>query len=87
MALNKGLAFEHAVMYAAMSRIQVRDAAQEQALAEAASKWSEIPQEIKDKATEIVLDLAPRLNAERQKFFKSFKKMSGGDETKNRYSF
>lgn len=82
MALNKGLAFEHAVMYAAMSRIQVRDAAQEQALAEAASKWSEIPQEIKDKATEIVLDLAPRLNVERQKFFKSFKKMSGGDEPK-----
>lgn len=82
MALNKGLAFEHAVMYAAMSRINSRDRDQQQAFEEASARWSEIPQEIKDKATEIVLDLAPTLKKEQQKFFKSFKKMSGGDEPK-----
>lgn len=81
-ALNNGLAFEFAVMYAATSRIEIRDKDQEEAFQEAATKWPQIPQEIKDKATEIVLDLAPKLKAQRQTFFKSFKKMSGGDEPK-----
>ena len=80
--LNNGLAFEFAVMYAATSRIEVRDAEQEEAFKEAAAKWPQIPQEIKDKATEIVLSLAPRLKAQKQEFYKSFKKMSGGDEPK-----
>jgi hypothetical protein len=81
-ALNNGLAFEFAVMYAATSRIEIRDKDQEEAFQEAAAKWPLIPQEIKDKATEIVLGLAPKLKAQRQTFFKSFKKMSGGDEPK-----
>ena len=77
---NKGLAFEHAVMYAATSRIQIRDREQEKAFQEAAAKWPEIDKEIQDTATKIVTELAPTTGA--QKFYKSFKKMSGGTEPK-----
>lgn len=76
---NKGLQFEHAVMYAATSRInEPRTREQEKFFSEAAKKWSDIPQEIKDKATELVTDLAPRGEADKQKYYGSFKKMSGG---------
>ena len=77
---NKGLAFEHAVMYAATSRIQVRNREQEKAFKEAAGKWPQIDKEIQDTATKIVTDLAPTTGA--QTFYKSFKKMSGGTEPK-----
>ena len=79
---NKGLAFEHAVMYAATSRINVRDREQEKAFQEAAAKWPEIEKTIQDTATKIVLDLAPRSATDKQKFYGSFKKMSGGTEPK-----
>ena len=79
---NKGLAFEHAVMYAATSRINVRDREQEKAFQEAAAKWPDIEKTIQDTATKIVLDLAPRSATDKQKFYGSFKKMSGGTEPK-----
>ena len=71
---NKGLAFEHAVMYAATSRINVRDREQEKAFQEAAAKWPDIEKTIQDTATKIVLDLAPRSATDKQKFYGSFKK-------------
>ena len=76
---NKGLQFEHAVMYAATSRInEPRTREQEKFFTEAAKKWNDIPQDIKDKATELVTDMAPRGVADKQKYYGSFKKMSGG---------
>ena len=77
---NKGLQFEHAVMYVAMSRILQRNAEQESNFADAANRWSLIPSDIKEKAEEIVLDLAPNGESNRQDYFRSFKKMSGGGE-------
>ena len=80
---NKGLAFEHAVMYAATSRInEPRTREQEKAFKEAAAKWPDIDKVIQDTATKIVQDLAPRSVADKQKFYGSFKKMSGGTEPK-----
>ena len=76
---NKGLQFEHAVMYAATSRITgERTREQEKFFTEAAKKWNDIPDEIKNKATELVTGLAPRGEADKQKYYGSFKKMSGG---------
>lgn len=77
---NKGLQFEHAVMYAATSRIVQRSGDEENNFVDAASRWQGIPQDIKDKAEEIVLKMAPNGDLARQKYFKSFKKMSGGGE-------
>ena len=79
---NKGLAFEHAVMYAATSRINTRDREQQKAFQEAAAKWPDIDKDIQDTATKIVLELAPRSATDKQRFYKSFKKMSGGTEPK-----
>jgi HJR/Mrr/RecB family endonuclease len=76
---NKGLQFEHAVMYAATSRITgERTREQEKFFTEAAKKWNDIPDDIKNKATELVTDMAPRGVADKQKYYGSFKKMSGG---------
>lgn len=72
---NKGLQFEHAVMYAATSRInEPRTREQEKFFTEAAKKWNDIPQDIKDKATELVTDMAPRGVVDKQKYYGSFKK-------------
>lgn len=76
---NKGLQFEHAVMYAATSRInEPRSREQEKFFTEAAKKWNDIPDEIKNKATELVTGLAPRGVVDKQRYYGSFKKMSGG---------
>ena len=76
---NKGLQFEHAVMYAATSRITgERTRQQEKFFKEASKKWNDIPDEIKNKATELVTGLAPRSTEDKQKYYGSFKKMSGG---------
>lgn len=77
--VNKGLAFEHAVMYAATSRIkEPRTREQEKFFVEAAKKWDDIPQDIQDTATKLVVGMAPRLEIDQQKYYGSFKKMSGG---------
>lgn len=77
---NKGLQFEHAVMYVATSRIIGRTKEQEEDFNSASQQWSSIPQNIKDTAEKIVLDMAPTTEPQRQNYFKSFKKMSGGGE-------
>lgn len=59
---NKGLQFEHAVMYAATSRIkEPRTREQERFFVEAAKKWDDIPKDIQDTATKLVVGMAPRL--------------------------
>lgn len=78
---NQGLQFEHAVMYVATSRILgQRTPEQEKEFISASSQWTTIPQNIKDTAEKIVLDMAPSTESQRQNYFKSFKKMSGGGE-------
>lgn len=77
---NKGLQFEHAVMYVATSRIANRDRQQERDFKDAAGRWDGIPNDIKGKAEEIVLDMAPSGTQNQQDYFKSFQKMSGGGE-------
>jgi hypothetical protein len=79
---NKGLQFEHAVMYVAKSRIVARDTDDEKDFNDAASQWSSIPQDIKKTAEKIVLDFAPSGEDAKQKYFSSFRKMSGGEEPK-----
>ena len=56
---NQGLQFEHAVMYVATSRILERDREQEAEFNSAAKQWDSIPQNIKNTAEKIVLDMAP----------------------------
>lgn len=77
---NKGLQFEHAVMYVATSRIIDRNSEQESEFNSAVKQWGGIPQNIKDTAERIVLGMAPPTEPQRQNYFKSFKKMSGGGE-------
>ncbi len=78
---NKGLDFEHAVMYAATSRVnEPRSRENQEYFDEAAKKWPSIEKSIQDKATDLVLDMAPV--RDKQSYFKSFKKMSGGTEPK-----
>jgi len=78
---NKGLDFEHAVMYAATSRInEPRSRESQQAFEEASKKWPSIEKTIQDKATELVLNMAPARDP--QSYYESFKKMSGGTEPK-----
>ena len=77
---NKGLQFEHAVMYVATSRIISREGSNQSDFEDAAKRWDSIPNDIKITAEKIVMDMAP-INADsRQNYFKSFKKMSGGGE-------
>ena len=67
-------------MYVATSRIIQRDRQQEAEFKSAATQWTSIPQDIKNTAEKIVLDLAPNTEHQRENYFKSFKKMSGGGE-------
>lgn len=78
---NQGLQFEHAVMYVATSRIiGDRTSEQEEEFKSASSHWDKIPKNIKDTAEKIVLEMAPSGDSQRQDYFRSFKKMSGGGE-------
>jgi hypothetical protein len=77
---NKGLQFEHAVMYAATSQIINRDSYHEKMFEESVKKISTIPKDIMETAKEIVMSMAPKNIDEQQIYFKSFKKMSGGGE-------
>jgi hypothetical protein len=77
---NKGLQFEHAVMYVVTSRIIQKEQDHQKYFDDAAKHWEAIPQDIKSTAEKIVLDMAPSGDTDRQKYFKSFKKMSGGGE-------
>ena len=78
---NKGLQFEHAVMYIAKSRIVGTRSSQDQKdFDDAANQWNTIPQEIKTTAENIVLNFGPTDIERQQEYFKSFKKMSGGGE-------
>ena len=43
-----------------------------------AKKWEDIPKDIQDTATKLVVGMAPRLEIDQQKYYGSFKKMSGG---------
>ena len=57
----------NAVMYASTSRInEPRTREQEKFFTEAAKKWDAIPDEIKNKATELVTGLAPRSATDKQ---------------------
>jgi len=77
---NQGLQFEHAVMYVATSRIIDKNSEQQTEFDSAAKQWNGIPQNIKNTAEKIVLNMAPTAEEQRQNYFKSFKKMSGGGE-------
>ena len=77
---NKGLQFEHAVMYVATSRIISREGSNQSDFEDAAKRWDSIPNDIKTTAEKIVMDMAPIDADSRQNYFKSFKKMSGGGE-------
>lgn len=77
---NKGLQFEHAVMYVAKSRIVSRNNDDEKDFLDASEKWSTIPDEIKRTAEKIVIDFGPKSIKNQQEYFKSFRKMSGGGE-------
>lgn len=77
---NKGLQFEHAVMYVATSKIINKTAQNQKDYEDASGRWNSIPNDIKATAERVVDSIAPSdLNA-RQEFYKSFKKMSGGGE-------
>lgn len=67
-------------MYVATSRIIDRSREQESEFDSAAKQWNTIPQNIRDTAERIVLGMAPSTESQRQDYFKSFKKMSGGGE-------
>lgn len=78
---NKGLQFEHAVMYVAKSRIIGQKTMEDQKdFDDAEKQWFTIPNDIKEKAEQIVMQYAPSDINAAQKYFKSFKKMSGGGE-------
>ena len=77
---NKGLQFEHAVMYVAASRVTNRTTETDAAYADASKHWSGIPADVKQKAEEIVTGMAPQNLNDAQAYYKSFKKMSGGGE-------
>lgn len=77
---NKGLQFEHAVMYAATSKIINKSVQNQKDYDDAASRYTAIPKNIKDKANEIVEEMAPTTLNDRQEYYRSFRKMSGGGE-------
>ena len=72
---NKGLQFEHAVMYVAASRVTNRTTETDAAYADASKHWSGIPADVKKKAEEIVTGMAPQNLNDAQAYYKSFKKM------------
>jgi len=78
---NKGLQFEHAVMYVVKSSIIGNKSSEDQRNFDgAASQWDSIPQDIKITAENIVMEFSPASIPNQQEYFKSFKKMSGGGE-------
>ena len=78
---NKGLQFEHAVMYIAKANIVGdRSSEDEKDFNDASQQWPSIPQDIKTIAKKIVLDFSPPGLDQKQSYFKSFRKMSGGGE-------
>ena len=78
---NKGLQFEHAVMYSATSKIINKNADNQKDYEDAAGRINSIPNDIRSTADRIVESMAPSNNVEaRQKYYQSFQKMSGGGE-------
>ena len=79
---NKGLQFEHAVMYHATVLIDNKNADQQSAFEKASAAYSNIPSNIRETANELVQKYAPRstdLRAQ-QSYYSSYEKMSGGGE-------
>ena len=77
---NKGLQFEHAVMYSAMSRVTNKTAEHQKAFETAAAQYGPIGADIKKVAETIVESYKTgNLNTD-QEYFRSYKKMSGGGE-------
>ena len=79
---NKGLQFEHAVMYSATSRIINKSSQNQKDFEDASGRISGIPNDIRSAADKIVESMAPTGNniEARQKYYQSFQKMSGGGE-------
>ena len=79
---NKGLQFEHAVMYSATSKIINKNADNQKDYEDAAGRINSIPNDIRSTADRIVESMAPQGNnvEARQKYYQSFQKMSGGGE-------
>lgn len=79
---NKGLQFEHAVMYHATVMVDNKTSDQQTAFEKASKAYASIPSNIKAKANELVQQYAPSGNdlAAKQKYYGSFQKMSGGGE-------
>ena len=79
---NKGLQFEHAVMYHATVMVDNKSSDQQVAFEKASKAYASIPSDIKTKANELVQQYAPRSTDLRakQSYYGSFEKMSGGGE-------
>ena len=79
---NKGLQFEHAVMYHATVMVDNKSSDQQVAFEKASKAYASIPSDIKTKANELVQQYAPRSTDLRakQSYYSSFEKMSGGGE-------
>ncbi len=79
---NKGLQFEHAVMYHATVMVDNKTSDQQVAFEKASKAYASIPSDIKTKANELVQQYAPRSTDLRakQSYYSSFEKMSGGGE-------
>ena len=79
---NKGLQFEHAVMYHATVLVDNKSSDQQGAFEKASKAYTSIPSDIKTKANELVQQYAPRSTDLRakQSYYGSFEKMSGGGE-------
>lgn len=85
---NEGLQFEHAAMYSALSKIDSPNTEQSRDLADAKAQYDKITNNnIKKKAEEVVEDMAPTGASQRQNYYKSFEKMSGGIEPKTDIKF
>jgi len=77
---NKGLQFEHAVMYSAMSRVTSKSSQNKKDFDDAAGRYEAIPNDIKQAADRVVQNYAPSGLGARQEYYSSFEKMSGGGE-------
>ena len=78
---NKGLQFEHAVMYSAMSRVVNKTTQNQKDFDDAAGRYGAIPNDIKQAADRVVENYAPSGTGARQQYYSSFQKMSGGGES------
>ena len=77
---NKGLQFEHAVMYSAMSRVINKTTQNQKDFDDASGRYGAIPNDIKQAADRVVENYAPSGTGARQQYYSSFQKMSGGGE-------